>query len=72
MLNDIKNRIRSLRNSEKICRWLWLVKKERYHFRPNSYNAGKALHDPKCYVNLKVEQLDLDQHKSSSLNRINK
>ena len=72
MLNDIKNRIRSLRNSEKICRWLWLVKKERYHFRSNPYNAGKALHDPKCYVNLKVEQFDLDQHKSSSLNRINK
>ena len=35
------------------------------------YNAGKTLLDPKCYVNLKVEQADLDQHKSLSLIDIN-
>ena len=40
-------------------------------YKSNPYNAGKALLDPKCYVNLKVEQEDLDQHKSSSLTDIN-
>ena len=30
-------------------------------------SCWEFLLDPKCYVNLKVEQTDLDQHKSSSL-----
>ena len=33
----------------------------------HTYNAGKTLLEPKCCLNLKVEQVDLDQHKSSSL-----
>ena len=37
----------------------------------NPYDAGKTLLGPKCYVYLKVEQVDLDQHKSLSLNNIN-
>ena len=45
----------------------WLVKKAKNDFKSNPYNAGKTLLDPKCYVNLKVEQEDLDQQKSSSL-----
>ena len=39
--------------------------------KSNPYNAGKTLLHPKCYVNLKVKQEDLDQHKSSSLIDIN-
>ena len=45
----------------------WLVHKARNNFKANLYNAGKTLFDPKCYVNLKVQQADLDQHESSSL-----
>ena len=64
-------KIYSLRKSEKSCRRCWLVKKARNDFKANLYNAGKTLLNPKCYVNLKVEQEDLDQHKSSSLTDIN-
>ena len=64
-------KICSLRKSEKSCRRCWLVKKARNDFKANLYNAGKTLLNPKCYVNLKVEQEDLDQHKSSSLVDIN-
>ena len=71
LLTNVKNKIRSLHKSEKSCRWHWLVQKARNEFKANPYNAGKALLDPKCYVNLKVEQADLDQHKSSSLIDIN-
>ena len=67
---DVKNKICSLPKSEK-SRWRWLIKKARNDFKANPYNAGKTLLDPKCYVNLKVEQADLDQHKSSSLIDIN-
>ena len=45
----------------------WLVHKARNNFKANLYNAGKTLFDSKCYVNLKVQQADLDQHESSSL-----
>ena len=48
-----------------------MVKKAKNDFKSNPYNAGKTLLDPKCYVNLKVKQEDLDQHKSSSLIDIN-
>ena len=58
-------------NVEKSHRRRWLVKKARNDFKANPYNGGKTLLDPKCYVNLKVEQPDLDQHKSSSLVDIN-
>ena len=71
LLTDVKNKIRSLRKTEKSRRRGWLVKKARNDFKANPYNAGKTLLDPKCYVNLKVEQADLDQHKSSSLIDIN-
>ena len=60
-----------MRKSKKSCRQRWLVKKARSDFKPNPYNVGQTLLDPKCYVNLKVEQEDLDQHKSSSLIDIN-
>ena len=60
-----------MRKSEKSRKRRWLVKKAKNDFKSNPYNAGKALLDPKCYVNLKVEQEDLDQHKSSSLTDIN-
>ena len=49
----------------------WLVKKAKNDFKSNPYNNGKTLLDPKCYVNLKVKQGDLDQHKSSSPTDIN-
>ena len=56
---------------EKSRKWRWLVKKAKNGFKSKPYNAGKTLPDPKCYVNLRVEQEDLDQHKSSSLININ-
>ena len=68
---NVKNKICSLRKSEKSCRRRWLVKKARNDFKVNPYNPGKTLLDLKCYVNLKVEEEDLDQHKSSSLMDIN-
>ena len=71
LLTDVKNKIHFLRKPEKSRRQHWLVKKARNDFKANPYNAGKTLLDPKCYVNLKVEQADLDQHKSSSLIDIN-
>ena len=71
LLTNVKNKIRSLHRSEKSRRRSWLVKKARNELKANTYNAGKTLRDPKCYVNLKVEQADLDQHKSSSLIDIN-
>ena len=71
LLVDVKNKIRSLRKSEKSRKRRWLVKKAKNDFKSNPYNAGKTLLDPKCYVNLKVDQEDLDQHKSSSLIDIN-
>ena len=71
LLTDVKNKTRSLCRSEKSRRRRWLVKKTRNDFKANPYNAGRTLLYPKCYVNLKVEQEDLDQHKSSSLIDIN-
>ena len=71
LLSHVKNKIRSLCNSERTRRQCWLTKKARNDFKANPYNAGKTLLDPKCYVNLKVEQADLDQHKSLSLIDIN-
>ena len=71
LLTNVKNKIRSLRKSEKSRRRRWLVKKARNEFKANPYNAGKTLLDPKCYVNLKVEQANLDQHESSSVTDIN-
>ena len=71
MLANVKYKIRSLRKSEKSHKRRWLVKKAKNDFKSNPYNAGKTLLDPKCYVNLKVKQEDLDQHKSSSLIDIN-
>ena len=71
LLTDVKNKIRSLRKTEKSRRRGWLVKKARNDFKANPYNAGKTLLDPKRYVNLKVGQADLDQHKSSSIIDIN-
>ena len=71
LLTNVKNKIRSLHRSEKSRRRRWLVKKARNELKANPYNAGKTLLDPKCYVNLKVEQADLDQHKPSSLIDIN-
>ena len=67
LLTDVKNKICSLRKSGKRRRQRWLVKKAINDFKANPYNAGKTLLDPKCYVNLKVEQADLDQDKSSPL-----
>ena len=66
LLANVKYKIRSLRKSEKSRKRRWLVKKAKNDFKSNPYNAGKTLLDPKCYVNLKVKQEDLDQHKSSS------
>ena len=71
VLANVKYKIRSLRKSEKNRKRRWLVKKAKNAFKSNPYNAGKTLLDPKCYVNLKVKQEDLDQHKSSSLIGIN-
>ena len=71
LLADFKYKIRSLRKSEKSRKRCWLVKKAKNDFKSNPYNAGKTLLDPKCYINLKVEQEDLNQHKSSSLIDIN-
>ena len=71
LLTDVKNKICSLQKSKKSRRQRWLVKKARNDFKANPYNAGKTLLDPKRYVNLKVEEEDLDQHKSSSLIDIN-
>ena len=67
LLTNVKYKIRSLPKSEKSCKQRWLVKKAKNDVKSNPYNAGKTLLDPKCYVNLKVKQEDLDQHKSSSL-----
>ena len=71
LLTNVKNKIRSIRKSNKSHRWRWLVKKARKDFKANLYNAGKTLLDGNGSVNLKVEQEDLDQHKSSSLININ-
>ena len=71
LLTNVKNKIRSLRKSDKSRRWRWLVKKARNGFKANPYNAGKTVLDPNCYVNLKIEQADLDQQKSSFLIDIN-
>ena len=45
-----------------------MLKKARNDFKRNPYKAGKSLLDPKCFVSLKVDQANLDQHKASSLN----
>ena len=66
LLADVKNKIIFLCKSEKSRKRRWLVKKGENDLKSNLYNAGKTLLDPKCVVNLKVEQEDLDQHKSSS------
>ena len=70
LLSDIKNKICSLSKSKKSCRRCRLVKKAKIDFRSEPF-PGKTLLDQKCYVNLKVEQADLDQHKSSSIIDIN-
>ena len=37
------------------------------HFLENLYKAGESLLDPKCFVSLKVDRANLDQHKGSIL-----
>ena len=71
LLANVKYKICFLCKSEKSRKRRWLVKKAKNDFKSNPYNAGKTLLDPKCYVNLKVKQEDLDQHKSSSLIDVN-
>ena len=68
---NVKNKIRSLCKSKRSRKRRSLLKKAKNDFKSNPYNAGKTLLDPKCCVNLKVKQEDLDQHKSSSLIDIN-
>ena len=71
LLTDVKYKIRSLRKSERSRKRRWILKNAKNDFKSNPYNAGKTLRDPKCYVNLKVEQEGLEQHKSLSLIDIN-
>ena len=47
LLANVKNKIRSLRKSEK-SRRRWLVKKARNYFKSNLYNVDNSLLDPKC------------------------
>ena len=53
---------------EKSHKKRWLLKKARNDFKRNPCKARKSLPDPKCFVSLKVDQPNLDQHKASSLN----
>ena len=45
-----------------------LLKKACNDLKHNPYKTGQSLLDPKCFVSLKADQANLDQHKASSLN----
>ena len=45
-----------------------MLKKPRNDFKRNPFKAGKSLLDCKCFVSLKVDQANLEQHKASNLN----
>ena len=67
-LLHVRSKIRSLRKAEKNRKRRSLLKKARNDFKRNPCKAGKSLLDLKCFVSLKVNQANLDQHKASSLN----
>ena len=68
LLLHVKSKIRSLRKAEKSCKRRSLLKKVRNDFKRNPYKASKSLLDPKCFVSLKVDQTNLDQHRAFSFN----
>ena len=67
-LLHVRSKMRSLHEAEKSHKRPWLLKKACNDFKRNPYKAGKSLLDPKCFVSLKVDQANLDQHRDSSLN----
>ena len=67
LLLHVRSKIRSLHKAEKSRKRRWLLKKARNDFKCNPYKAGKSLLDPKCFVSLKVDQANLDQHRAFSL-----
>ena len=67
-LLHVRSKMRSLHEAEKSHKRRWLLKKACNDFKRNPYKAGKSLLDPKCFVSLKVDQANLDQHRDSSLN----
>ena len=68
LLLHVRSKIRSLCKAEKSCKRHWLLKKAHNDSKRNPYKAGKSLLDPKCFVSLKVDQANFDQHKAFSLN----
>ena len=59
--------MRSFHKAEKSHKRRRLLKKACNDFERNPYKAGKSLLDPKCFVSLKVDKANLDQHRDSSL-----
>ena len=66
-LLHVNSKIRSFCEAEKSHKRRWLLNKAKNKFKCNPYKAGKCLVDPKCFVSLKVDQANLDQHKASYL-----
>ena len=63
LLKPIREKIKTLRRSEKHRKKRWLFKKAQTAFKSNPYQAGKNLLDPKLNVALCVSQAVLDNHK---------
>ena len=70
LLLHVRSKIRSLPKAKKRHKRRWLLKKACNNFKINPYKTGKSLLDPYCFVSLKVDQANLDQHKASCLNDV--
>ena len=71
LLKPIKEKLKTLRRSEKHRKKRWLFKKAPSSFRSNPYQAGKDLLDPKSNLGLCMAQAALDEYKSGIVEDLN-
>ena len=67
LLENVRTRLRILRHSESSRKRRWKIKKANQQFLKNPYQAGKAVLDPKCEIQLQCDQSSLDTFKAKIL-----
>ena len=66
-LETIKTKLRKLRRGEKNRKKRWKKCLASKMFYKNPYKTGKSVLDQKCHVKLNIDEVTLDNHKSSSV-----
>ena len=66
-LENVRTRLQILRRSESSRKRRWKIKKANQQFLKNPYQAGKAVLDTKCEIQLQRDQSLLDTFKAKIL-----